>query len=126
MATVRSQVYKCSVCGNEVAVTSSGGGTLVCCNQPMDLMTENTTDAAQEKHVPVVEAVDGGVRVKVGSVPHPMESAHWISWIEVLAGGKSYRQFLEPGDPPEAVFPVQEEGLAVRAFCNLHGLWKGE
>lgn len=126
MATVRLQVYKCGVCGNQVEVTAAGGGTLVCCNQPMNLQTENTTDAAQEKHVPVVEQADGGIRVKVGSVAHPMEKEHWIEWIEVIAGGRSYRQFLNPGDPPEAVFPVENQGLTVRAFCNLHGLWKAE
>jgi superoxide reductase len=126
MAVVKLQVYKCSVCGNQVEVTAVGGGTLVCCNKPMDLMAENTTDAAQEKHVPVMERVDGGIKVKVGSVPHPMQKEHWIEWIEVIAGGKTYRQFLEPGEPPEAVFPIDDQQLNVRAFCNLHGLWKAE
>jgi superoxide reductase len=126
MATVRLQVYQCSVCGNQVEVTRAGAGTLVCCNQPMNLQSENTTDAAQEKHVPVVEQADGGIRVQVGSVPHPMQKEHWIEWIEVIAGGKSSRLFLEPGDPPEAVFPLGEQQFTVRAFCNLHGLWKAE
>ena len=126
MAIARLQVYTCSVCGNQVEVTAVGGGTLVCCNKPMDLMVENTTDAAQEKHVPVVEPADGGIRVKVGSVAHPMEKEHWIEWIEVIAGGRSCRRFLHPGDPPEAVFPVENQGVTVRAFCNLHGLWKAD
>jgi superoxide reductase len=126
MATVRLQVYKCGVCGNQVEVTGAAGGSLACCNKPMNLMSENTTDAAQEKHVPVCEQADGGLRVKVGSVPHPMEPKHWIEWIEVVAGGKSYRHFLSPGDPPEAVFPLTGDVAAVRAFCNLHGLWKAE
>jgi superoxide reductase len=124
MATVRLQVYKCSVCGNQVEVIGAGDGTLVCCNKPIELFVENTTDAAQEKHVPVVQPVDGGVKVTVGSVPHPMLKEHWIEWIEVIAGGTTYRQFLSPGDPPEAVFPVENGALVVRAFCNLHGLWK--
>ena len=124
MAISNLQVYKCSICGNEVEVISAGGGTLVCCGQPMDLLSENTTDAAQEKHVPVVEKVDGGVKVKVGSVTHPMEEKHWIQWIEVIANGKVYRQSLNPGDAPEAVFPVEGGSISARAYCNLHGLWK--
>jgi len=126
MAIARLQVYKCSVCGNQVEVTVVGGGTLVCCNQPMGLQAENTTDAAQEKHVPVVEPVDGGIRVQVGSTPHPMEKEHWIEWIEVIADGRSCRRFLNPGDPPEAVFATESRELTVRASCNLHGLWKAE
>jgi superoxide reductase len=124
MATSRLQVYRCSVCGNQVEVIGAGGGTLTCCNKAMELFNENTTDAAQEKHVPVVEKVDGGIKVKVGSVPHPMAKEHWIEWIEVIADGKSWRQFLKPGDPPEAVFPTENAQATVRAFCNLHGLWK--
>jgi superoxide reductase len=124
MAIAKLQIYKCSVCGNQVEVIAVGGGTLVCCNKPMDLQAENTTDAAQEKHVPVVEPVDGGIRVKVGSVAHPMEKEHWIEWIEAIADGRSCRRFLNPGDPPEAVFPVEGQGITVRAYCNLHGLWK--
>ncbi|MFH1265253.1 MAG: desulfoferrodoxin [Planctomycetota bacterium] len=124
MAIANLQVYKCSVCGNEVEVIHAGGGTLTCCQQPMDLLAENTTDAAQEKHVPVIERVDGGVKVKVGAVAHPMDEAHLIQWIELIADGKVYRQSLAAGQPPEAVFPVDVENLTVRAFCNLHGLWK--
>ena len=124
MATRRLQVYKCQVCGNIVEVIHAGGGTLVCCGKAMDLLTENTTDAAEEKHVPVIEKVDGGIKVKVGAVAHPMEDAHYIEWIEVVAGDNAYRRFLNAGDPPEAVFPVDDEQVTVRAFCNLHGLWK--
>jgi superoxide reductase len=90
----------------------------------MQLLQENTVDASKEKHVPVIERVPGGVKVKVGSVPHPMEAAHLIGWIEVIADGKAYRQFLQPGQAPEAVFPVTEENIVVREYCNLHGLWK--
>ncbi|NQT13058.1 MAG: desulfoferrodoxin [Planctomycetes bacterium] len=121
----KSQVYKCSVCGNEVEVLFAGGGTLVCCDKPMDRMAENTTDAAQEKHVPVVEKVDGGIKVTVGEVPHPMEEKHHISWIEVIADGRSCRRFFSPGDAPEAMFGVKGDSMiTVRAYCNLHGLWK--
>ncbi len=126
MATERSQILVCSVCGNSVESVRAGAGTLVCCNVPMNLLTENTTDAAQEKHVPVLEKVDGGVRVQVGSVPHPMEEQHYIEWIQITANGRSYRQYLKPGDKPEAVFPVEDAGVTAREICNLHGLWKGE
>jgi superoxide reductase len=118
-----SEVYKCSVCGNIVEVVHVGGGELVCCDKPMDLQEENTVDAATEKHVPVVEKVDGGVRVKVGEVEHPMTEDHYIEWIEVLANGKSYKKFLSPGDAPGAEFMVEGE-VTARAYCNLHGLWK--
>ena len=119
------QIYKCMVCGNIVEVLEDGVGELVCCNEPMKLFTENTTDAAQEKHVPVLEKVDGGVKVKVGSVAHPMKDDHYIQWIELLADGKACRQFLNPGDEPEAVFNVQGDNISAREYCNLHGLWKG-
>jgi len=124
MPTQLKQVYVCSVCGNMVEVVRASSGTLVCCGVPMNGLEENTTDAAQEKHVPVIEPVEGGVRVKVGSVPHPMGSDHLIEWIETIADGKVYRQHLTPDDPPEAVFPVSPEGLVARESCNLHGLWK--
>ena len=119
------QIYKCMVCGNIVEVLHGGDGELVCCGEPMKRLMENTVDAAKEKHVPVIEKVDGGIKVKVGSVAHPMEEKHYIEWIELLADGKAYRQFLEPGDAPEAVFAVEGDGLSARELCNLHGLWKG-
>ena len=90
----------------------------------MKLITENTVDAAKEKHVPVTEMVDGGVKVSVGSVAHPMEDKHYIEWIEIVADGKAYRQFLNPGDTPEATFSVDAQQVSAREFCNLHGLWK--
>lgn len=124
MATERLQVYRCPLCGNIVEVVHAGGGTLVCCGQPMEVQTENTTDAATEKHVPVVEAAEGGIKVAVGSVAHPMGADHYIEWIEVLVDGKSYRQFLNPNEAPEAFFPVSGSNITARAYCNLHGLWK--
>lgn len=118
------QVFKCEVCGHIVELVHDGAGTLVCCNQPMTAVEENTTDAAQEKHVPVVEKTETGVCVTVGSVEHPMAEDHYIEWIELLAEGKSYTQFLHPGDAPKACFCVKADEVWVRAYCNLHGLWK--
>ncbi len=120
------EIYKCEACGNIVEVVEGGGAELVCCGEEMKLMSENTVDAAQEKHVPVIEVAGGQVRVKVGDVPHPMEEKHYITWIEVLADGKAYRQFLEPTDEPEAVFDIKADRLTAREYCNLHGLWKAE
>ena len=121
----RLEIYKCMVCGNIVEVVHGGAGELVCCGQPMKKLVENTVDAAKEKHVPVIEKVQGGYKVTVGSVAHPMEEKHYIEWIELLGDGKAYRQFLEPGGAPEAVFHVEAEELGARELCNLHGLWKG-
>ncbi len=117
------QIYKCEVCGNIVEMVHAGQGELVCCGQPMKLFVENTVDAAKEKHVPVKEMTDSGLTVKVGSVPHPMEEKHYIEWIEIISGGKAYRQFLKPGEAPEASFAVTGDWTA-REYCNLHGLWK--
>lgn len=121
----RLQVYKCEVCGNMVEVLHGGVGQLVCCGQPMKLNAENTVDAAKEKHVPVLEATPDGISVKVGSVAHPMEEKHYIEWVELVVGDKAYREFLRPGQAPEAFFPVKGAGAFAREYCNLHGLWKG-
>ncbi len=120
----RYQVYKCDLCGNIVEVMHGGPGELVCCGQPMKMFAENTVDAALEKHVPVIEKVDGGVKVKVGEVAHPMEEKHWIEFIEIMADGKVYRQYLNPGEAPEAFFNIAAEQVTAREYCNLHGLWK--
>ncbi|ADU66082.1 desulfoferrodoxin [Desulfurispirillum indicum S5] len=120
----RFEVYKCEVCGNITQVFHASNGPLACCGQPMVLMVENTVDAAKEKHVPVVEKVDGGIKVSVGSVEHPMEDKHYIEWIEVIAGDTFYVQFLKPGQKPEATFPITDDNIIVREYCNLHGLWK--
>ena len=124
MATERLQVYKCEVCGNIVEVLHEGGGELVCCGQAMKHFVENTVDAAKEKHVPVIEKADGKIVVKVGSVVHPMEEKHYIEWIEIIADGKAYREFLKPGAAPEATFDIDAENVTAREYCNLHGLWK--
>lgn len=119
------EVYKCDICGNIVEVLHGGKGELVCCGQPMNLIKANTVDAAKEKHVPVSEKIPWGVKVKVGDVEHPMEEKHFIEWIEIIAGGKAYRQFLDPGQSPEAFFSVEADEISARAYCNVHGLWKG-
>ena len=122
--TQRLEIYKCNICGNMVEVLHEGGGELVCCGAPMKLMTENTVDAAREKHVPVIEAVPGGFKVKVGEVAHPMEDKHYIEWIELIVDGKVYRQELKPGDQPEAFFRVEGTKVWAREYCNIHGLWR--
>jgi superoxide reductase len=126
--TQRLQVYKCEICGNIVELLHEGKGELVCCGKPMKLYVENTVDAAREKHVPVMEKVNGGISVKVGSVPHPMEQKHSIEWIEIIIDNRTYRQFLKPADTPEALFALDADQttaqIIARAYCNIHGLWK--
>ncbi len=126
MATEKLQIYLCELCGNIVEVLHEGGGELVCCGEPMNLLEEKNDDRTKEKHVPWIQKIDGGVKVTIGQAAlHPMEEKHYIEWIELLVDGKAYRQFLEPGDAPEAVFNVIGESLAAREYCNVHGLWKG-
>jgi superoxide reductase len=120
----RLEVYKCELCGNIVEVLHGGKGELVCCGQPMKLMKENTVDAAKEKHVPVIEKIPGGYKVKVGAVAHPMEEKHYIEWIELIADGEAYRHFLKPSMAPEATFKIDAAKVTAREYCNLHGLWK--
>ena len=120
------QVYKCNVCGNIVEVIHAGGGELVCCGEPMNLLAEKQTDTGQEKHVPVIENATGGLKVKVGSVPHPMEKEHYIEWVEVITDGKGCRKFLKPGDKPEADFEIKGGDVTAREYCNVHGLWKAD
>jgi superoxide reductase len=120
----RLNVFKCSVCGNIVEVMFVGGGTLTCCGKPMVLLEPKTADSAKEKHVPVIEKIDGGYKVKVGSVPHPMEPNHYIQWIELVAGDVVQVAFLKPGAPAEAVFETGAASVTAREHCNIHGLWK--
>lgn len=123
--TKLSEVYKCGVCGNIVEVVHAADGTLVCCGADMKLLTENTVDASKEKHIPVIERLASGIKVTVGSIPHPMEEKHYIEFIELLVDGKVYRQQLKPGQPPVAVFEgVTGNNVTAREYCNLHGLWK--
>ncbi len=120
------EVYKCELCGNIVEVIHAAGGTLACCGQEMKQLVENTVEAAKEKHVPVIEVGEGCVKVTVGSVAHPMEEKHSIEWIELVADGIAYRQFLNPGDAPTATFAVTGSNLTAREFCNLHGVWSAQ
>ncbi|PNX49044.1 MAG: desulfoferrodoxin [Thermoplasmata archaeon M11B2D] len=120
------EIYKCTVCGNIVEVLHAGVGELVCCGQPMQLLSEKKQDVGNEKHVPVIEKTTTGVKVKIGSVPHPMEEKHYIEWIELHADGIVYRKFLKPGEKPEAEFCVTAKTLSAREYCNIHGLWTSQ
>jgi superoxide reductase len=125
--TQTHQIYKCSVCGNIIEVVNVGGGQLVCCGQNMELLEPKAKDTeGKEKHVPVIEKTKTGYKIKVGSVPHPMEEAHYIQWIEILADGVSYKTFLKPGMAPETEFCVKAEKITARIYCNIHGLWPNE
>ena len=125
--TEQNQVYRCNICGNIVDILHAGVGKLVCCGQEMQLLEEKSTDSGSEKHVPVVEKTDNGVKVKVGSIPHPMEENHFIEWIEITADGRVYRKMLKPGDKSEAEFEIDLDDINVigsREYCSIHGLWK--
>lgn len=124
--TELKQIYRCNVCGNIVEVLHAGVGQLVCCDQPMELLKEKTKDLGQEKHVPIVEKTETGIRVKVGSVPHPIEENHYIEWIEIIADDRICRMFLDPSDEPEAKFEIKAGRIQAREYCNVHGLWKSE
>ncbi|WP_428057424.1 desulfoferrodoxin [Candidatus Avelusimicrobium alvi] len=123
-----NEIYKCAVCGNIVEVVHAGAGELVCCGEPMKLQVPGTTDGAAEKHVPVIEKIEGGYRVKVGSVAHPMIDVHYIEWVELICEkcGKVQRKYLKPGDAPEAEFESKSDKVLAREYCNLHGLWQKE
>ena len=121
------KIYKCERCGNIVDVLHEGPGALVCCGVEMVLMEANSVDAANEKHVPIIEKTENGIIVKVGEVDHPMADEHYIEWIEVINGNYSQKKFLNPGDKPQAEFFVPfNENLVARSYCNLHGLWKSK
>ena len=123
--TKKMEVYKCDICGNIVEMLHIGKGKLVCCGKPMKLMQEKTEDSSVEKHVPFIKKEDGKITVKVGeNTAHPMEEKHYIEWIELLVDGKSYKQFLNPGDKPEAEFCVEGKEISAREYCSIHGLWK--
>jgi len=124
--TKLKEIYRCAVCGNIVEVVHPSGGILSCCGQPMELLTENTVDAALEKHVPVIEKIDGGYKVNVGSVEHPMLPAHYIEWIELITEDDVMRKYLKPGEKPEAVFMTDAKNVVAREYCNVHGHWKSK
>lgn len=122
--TELNQIYKCNICDNIVEVLHPGVGTLVCCGEPMELLKEKIEESGFEKHAPVIKETGEGIKVEIGSIPHPMLDEHYIEWIEIIADGKSYRAFLKPGDKPEAWFCIKAEKIEARGYCNLHGLWK--
>ncbi|KYK20406.1 desulfoferrodoxin [Thermoplasmatales archaeon SG8-52-2] len=124
MTKVR-EIYKCNICGNIVEMIHAGVGELVCCGEPMEQMKEKTEDSSVEKHVPYIEKTDDGILVKVGqNQDHPMEEKHYIEWIQIIADGEVYREFLKPGDKPQAKFCIKADEIEAREYCNVHGLWK--
>ncbi len=120
------KVYKCKHCGNIVVKIKDKGVPIKCCGENMEELTANTTDAAQEKHVPVYSVEGGTVKVTVGSVSHPMQPEHYIEWIALQTKEGQSIKYLAPNSAPEASFALTEgdEVKAVYAYCNLHGLWK--
>lgn len=120
------KIYKCEICGNIVELLHEGVGEMVCCSEPMKLYEEKTADEGKEKHVPVIEKIDGGYKVTIGGVLHPMIEKHYIEWIQLIAGDKAYRKFLQPGEVPEAIFKIEAEQVTAREYCNIHGLWKAQ
>jgi len=118
------KVYVCEICGNVVELLIDQDGTLICCGLEMVQQKENTVDAAKEKHIPVVRVEGQKMTVQVGSTLHPMSADHYIAWIEVMEGGKLKRAVFKPGDEPKAEFCTAGKAYTVRAYCNLHGLWK--
>ena len=121
-------LYRCEHCGNIIAHVNDSGVRCVCCGEEMQPLAPNTTDAAGEKHVPVVRVDGRTVTVTVGSVEHPMLVAHYIQWILLETKEGRQRKALQPGDKPVAVFALTETDAVVAAYeyCNLHGLWKAE
>lgn len=120
------KIYFCPICGNVVDLLENGGGQLVCCGQPMELLEPKSEDAGLEKHVPVVEVDGNKVTVTVGSVLHPMEDAHYITKIFLVVNNEVKRVSLKPGEEPKATFTIDEGVTTFDAYeyCNLHGLWK--
>ncbi len=122
--TELNQIYKCNVCGNIVEMVHTGAGEVACCGQVMELKQAKIEEDGMEKHKPVIEKTEIGAIVRVGSVAHPMETEHYIEWIELITEHRVYRKYLEPGQEPVAEFCVEAENLSARAYCNVHGLWK--
>lgn len=124
----RSDVLACSVCKMTVELLNAGSGVPpVCCDQPMQILPEQTAEFKFEKHVPFPQELSGGrILVKVGrDAAHPMTAEHYIQWIEICDGKNTLRHDFAPEDAPEAEFAIPwKKGLIIREFCNLHGLWK--
>ncbi len=126
MSSQRPQVYQCDVCGLVVEVLEGGAGEPVCCGRPMRRLVEDASTASPEEHVPVATKVEGGLRVRLGASPHPMEPKHYVQWIELIEEGRAQRQFLRPGQRPEAFFSLDAADATVRALCSKHGLWTAQ
>jgi len=121
------ELYRCEVCGNIVEVVNEGATSLVCCGEPTIKLEAKTEDQGREKHVPVVEETDSGIKVKVGSIKHPMEDKHYIKFIEILLKDRIIRKELKPGQAPEVKYcATKSDVMEVREFCSIHGLWKNK
>ncbi|MEA5017099.1 MAG: desulfoferrodoxin family protein [Erysipelotrichaceae bacterium] len=119
--------YRCNLCGNLIGMVHDSEVVPVCCGEPMQELIANTTDAANEKHVPVIEVDGSRVKVTVGSVLHPMIEAHHIAWIYLLTKQGGYLKYLHVEQEPIAYFCIEnDEVVAAFEYCNLHGLWKSE
>lgn len=119
----RNDIYKNTKTGSMVEVMVAGELNM---DGDWKAMTENTVDAAKEKHVPVIEAIEGGYRVTVGSVEHPMTEEHYIQWIELMTETEVLRKYLTPNDKPVAEFKTDAKKVCAREYCNLHGVWKAD
>lgn len=126
MSANEFRILRCRNCGTVVEVLIDKGGDFFCCDEPMEEFKANTSDAASEKHVPIIEKTAAGYRVKAGSTLHPMTAVHWIQWVELLADGYVLKKILAPEDKPEVEFVTQAGSVAARVFCNQHGLWKSQ
>lgn len=124
--TKLNEIYKCPKCGELFEVLNPGDCTPECCGEQLVLLKENSTDAATEKHVPVVEKTADGYRVTVGEVEHPMTEAHFIQWIELVTEDGVLRKYLTPEDKPVAEFKTDAKEVYAREYCNLHGLWRSK
>ena len=121
----KTKFYICAHCRNIVEMVYDTDIKLFCCGDEMNELVPNTVEASGEKHIPAVTVKDGLVEVNVGSVNHPMESVHWIEWVQLVTDKGSQRKYLKPGEAPNVKFLLSDEKpLAVYAYCNLHGLWK--
>lgn len=124
----RHDIFRCSKCRMQCEILCTEIANIsapVCCGVPAQLQKENTSDGVSEKHIPVVEAGDDGILIRVGEVAHPMTEEHYIEWIEVINGSYVNRCYLKPGDSAQAAFYVPlSPKLIIRASCNIHGLWK--
>lgn len=118
--------YYCEICGNLTYLLDEGEGEMICCGEPMKLLTAGTTDAATEKHVPYLKRDGNHLEAVIGEVEHPMLEKHYITWIAAVQGDRVIFQHLSPGDEPKACFELQDGPVEVYEFCNLHGLWKAD